>query len=211
MSKNDDPGEPKPIYKKVWFWGLSVLIVLTTIGIIRGPGNQDINYKQAGVAPPAEREAKEPEPAKQAVEAPSDQPVTCDSPEAAQMVKSALEGSSNALQQVEVLDFGRAKESFYQPEIRARGCRAIAELSTGGGMVTYQLYFGPSGKALVQVQQGKQAEMQAGFDQDRAAEIAARDRQAGSATETSPAQNEVSPAPKVDDADDGNGPQDKSQ
>ena len=45
MSDNDAK-EPKPIYKKVWFWGLGILIVLTAIGIIRGPGSQEINRQQ---------------------------------------------------------------------------------------------------------------------------------------------------------------------
>jgi len=96
----------------------------------------------------------------------------CDSSEATDAVKSSLEnGAASKLVDVKVLDFGQAKETIFERDRNIRRCVAVAALNTGQTIVTYQVYLGPSGKQLVQVQTGQQAEMQYELDKDKKKEI----------------------------------------
>jgi len=84
---------------------------------------------------------------------------TCTSELTIEAVKSAIENASK-LEPVEVKDFGNAQETFYDPGSKVHQCVAEAVLSTGSTLVTYQLFKGPSGKPMVQVQTGEKAGMQ---------------------------------------------------
>jgi hypothetical protein len=93
-------------------------------------------------------------------------PDMCDSSDASEMVKGALEGSNSAIENVKVLDFGHAQETVFDKSKNVRHCQAEAVLNSGDAIVTYQLYFGPSGGELVQVEQGIRAEQQQIIDRD---------------------------------------------
>jgi hypothetical protein len=126
----------------------------------------------------------------------SNVPDLCDSSDAAEMVKGALEGSNSAVETVKVLDFGHAKETFFDATHNVRRCYAEAILNTGDSWVTYQLYFGPSGGELVQVEQGVRAEQQLIIDRDDKADAL----KVATAPATAPAQasGSASPAPNVE-------------
>lgn len=83
------------------------------------------------------------------------QPISCDSSDAVDMVKSAVENNATArLVQVKILDFGKARQVYADRSNKVRYCVAEAELNTGGHQVSYKLYFGPSGAQMVEVRQG---------------------------------------------------------
>lgn len=82
-------------------------------------------------------------------------PIACDSTEAADEVKDALEnGATSALVQIKVEDFGHAQELYFAKRSNARVCQADAVLNTGATTISYEIFFGPSGKQMVQVRQG---------------------------------------------------------
>ncbi|MDB5822126.1 MAG: hypothetical protein JWR21_830 [Herminiimonas sp.] len=85
-------------------------------------------------------------------------PDTCNSSDAADMVKSAMEDSATSkLITTKVLDFGHALELYYDRKENIRYCGADAEMNTGAKKLSYKLYFGPSGTELVSIKEGEDA------------------------------------------------------
>jgi hypothetical protein len=85
----------------------------------------------------------------------------CNSDETVSAVKEAIENNGGSrLQTIEVQDFGKMVETWMEPGSNIRRCVAAAILNTGSTLITYQLFKGPSGKQMVQVQTGESAEMQ---------------------------------------------------
>jgi len=139
----------------------------------------------------------------------SNMPDACESSDAADMVKNALENAPAAqLVSVKVLDFGKAKETWFDKASNVRRCYGIAYLNSGQTPVAYQLFFGPSGKEMVQVLTGDQATTQVMVDQakkeeaDNAAKTApANPPAAPDATAASPSPvQQANPAPDANDA-----------
>jgi hypothetical protein len=88
--------------------------------------------------------------------------LACNSSDAAEMVKGALESDGTT----KVEDYGRAEETYFDKVKNVRHCKAEAALSQGGlQTIAYQLFLGPSGKLLVQTEQGNQAETMLARDQ----------------------------------------------
>jgi hypothetical protein len=138
------------------------------------PATKSVDTASAAATAPNNKEALAipTEPAK-------DVPESCTSETAIDAVKSAIENGPDAnTTNIKVEDFGKAKEIWFEQDRNARRCVAVAVLNTGQTYVTYQLYFGPSGKPMVQVQTGQAAEMQFEVDQAKReeAEEAAKPR-----------------------------------
>lgn len=111
-------------------------------------------------APPADAKVSQP-----VANSANDLP-TCDSPEATEAVKGAIEeGAAAKLVNVKVQDYGRATETFYEREKNVRHCAAEAVLNTGATNVTFQIFQGPSGKQMVQAQTGEAADQQSSVDE----------------------------------------------
>ena len=85
-------------------------------------------------------------------------PTECGSSDTIDNVKQAVgqpDASGSATQRL--LDMGHEKELWYDAGNNIRYCNADAVLDSGQIKISYKLYFGPSGAALVEVQQGEDA------------------------------------------------------
>ena len=114
-------------------------------------------------------------------------PDTCESSDAADMVKSAIENSPGAqAESLKVLDFGKAQETWFDKAANVRRCAGVAFLNSGQTVVAYQIFFGPSGKEMLQFQTGQQASMQIEVD-------GAKKEEAQNATKPAPANPQPTP------------------
>jgi len=86
------------------------------------------------------------------------QPIACDSTQAANEIKNALENAeASALVQIKVEDFGHPEELYFDKRSNARFCQADVVLNTGAAPLSYVFFFGPSGKQMIQVKEGADA------------------------------------------------------
>ena len=94
----------------------------------------------------------------------------CTDPEVIQAVQNIIkERSTDPNTTVE--DFGKASETVFDKPKNARRCSAEAVLSNGITRVTYQVFLGPSGKQIVQAQDGPGADHQYSIDISRKEEL----------------------------------------
>lgn len=85
-------------------------------------------------------------------------PEACDSSDAADQVKDAIEnGPVSKLVQVKMEDFGHPKELMFDKKKNARYCEADTVLNTGETAISYRFFFGPSGSQMIEVKEGKDA------------------------------------------------------
>lgn len=130
---------------------------------------------------------------------PTSPPLACDSSDAADMVKSAIEDSATSgIVATKVMDYGHAKELWFDTDDNARFCQADAELNTGSTPLSFRLYYGPSGTALVEVKQGADA-----FNVQELKDLVAASKQiavqkAKQQTSTAPAAAPTQPQPNAD-------------
>ena len=126
----------------------------------------------------------------------SGQPVACGSSQAAQMVRSALEGGTNRVMGIQVLDFGGTQEWYFDEPNNIRYCQGRAELNTGSKRLGYRLYFGPSGTPLAEVREETHAfEVRIAIAKGMAEQQAAQ--QAQQAQQTSSGQSQASRNPAL--------------
>jgi len=127
----------------------------------------------------------------------SNAPDACDSSDASDMVKSALENAPGAqAESLKVLDFGKAQETWFDKAANIRRCAGVAYLNSGQTVVAYQLFFGPSGREMVQAETGDQASMQIEVDKAKKeeAENAAKPAVSGSSQFTGGKYHRTDPA-----------------
>jgi hypothetical protein len=137
---------PRVVYASILALWLAAIVVRAVVSPDTIKSAWDANAP-AGTAAVAETSANGAAP-----------PDTCDSSDATDMVKGAIEDSATSkLVSTKVLDFGHAHELYYDRKGNVRYCNADAELNTGASKLSYKLYFGPSGGELVAIKEGEDA------------------------------------------------------